>query len=91
MNKIQAGDKIPSFAIKDQNGNDFDISSLLGRKSLLYFSSTGWQLKSHKRSHLNNYWIRCINFSNATFVNVKPPVIISEGYSLKSSIRRFVE
>jgi hypothetical protein len=38
MNKIQIGDPIPSFTLKDQNGNDFDISSFLGRKNLLYFS-----------------------------------------------------
>jgi peroxiredoxin Q/BCP len=37
MNKIQIGDLIPSFALKDQNGNDFDISSLLGRKKLVIF------------------------------------------------------
>jgi len=30
MNKIQLGDPIPSFTLKDQNGNDFDISSFLG-------------------------------------------------------------
>jgi peroxiredoxin Q/BCP len=37
MNKIQIGDIIPSFILKDQNGNDFDISSLLGRKKLVIF------------------------------------------------------
>jgi thioredoxin-dependent peroxiredoxin len=37
MNKIQIGDTIPPFALKDQNGNDFDISSLLGRKKLVIF------------------------------------------------------
>jgi thioredoxin-dependent peroxiredoxin len=37
MNKIQIGDPIPSFTLKDQNGNDFDISSLLGRKKLVIF------------------------------------------------------
>lgn len=37
MNKIQVGDNIPSFVLKDQNGNDFDISSLLGRKKLVIF------------------------------------------------------
>lgn len=25
MNRIQIGDMIPSFELKDQNGNDFDI------------------------------------------------------------------
>jgi peroxiredoxin Q/BCP len=37
MNKIQIGDQTPSFILKDQNGNDFDISSLLGRKKLVIF------------------------------------------------------
>jgi len=37
MNKIQIGDTIPYFALKNQNGNDFDISSLLGRKKLVIF------------------------------------------------------
>ena len=37
MNKIQVGDTIPSFTLKDQNGNDFDISTLLGRKKLVIF------------------------------------------------------
>jgi len=37
MNKIQIGDMIPSFTLKDQNDNDFDISSLLGRKKLVIF------------------------------------------------------
>lgn len=37
MNIIQIGDIIPSFTLKDQNGNDFDISTLLGRKKLVIF------------------------------------------------------
>jgi len=37
MNKIQVGNTVPSFALKDQNGNDFEISSLLGRKKLVIF------------------------------------------------------
>jgi thioredoxin-dependent peroxiredoxin len=37
MNRIQIGDMIPSFTLKDQDGNDFDISSLLGRKKLVIF------------------------------------------------------
>ena len=37
MNKIQIGDMIPAFTLKDQDGNDFDISSLLGRKKLVIF------------------------------------------------------
>jgi peroxiredoxin Q/BCP len=37
MKKIQIGDMIPTFTLKDQNNNDFDISSLLGRKKLVIF------------------------------------------------------
>jgi thioredoxin-dependent peroxiredoxin len=37
MNKVQIGDLIPPFTLKDQNGNDFDISDLLGRKKLVIF------------------------------------------------------
>jgi len=37
MNKIETGDSIPTFALKDQNGNDFSISSFLGRKKLVIF------------------------------------------------------
>jgi thioredoxin-dependent peroxiredoxin len=37
MKKIQVGDMIPAFTLKDQNGNDFDISSLLGKKKLVIF------------------------------------------------------
>jgi peroxiredoxin Q/BCP len=37
MKKIQVEDTIPSFALKDQNNNHFDISSLLGRKKLVIF------------------------------------------------------
>jgi len=37
MKKIQVGDTIPHFTLKDQNGNDFDISTLLGKKKLVIF------------------------------------------------------
>jgi peroxiredoxin Q/BCP len=37
MNKIQIGDTVPSFTLKDQNGNIFDISPLLGKKKLVIF------------------------------------------------------
>ena len=37
MNTIQIGDTIPPFTLKDQNSNDFDISSLIGRKKLVIF------------------------------------------------------
>jgi peroxiredoxin Q/BCP len=37
MKKIQIGDMIPAFSLKDQDGNDFDISSFLGKKKLVIF------------------------------------------------------
>lgn len=37
MEKIKIGDNIPYFILKDQNGNDFDISALIGRKKLVIF------------------------------------------------------
>ena len=37
MNKIQIGDTIPVFILKDQNGHDFDISNFLGRKKMVIF------------------------------------------------------
>ena len=37
MNRIKIGDIVPAFTLKDQNGNDFDISILLGRKKLVIF------------------------------------------------------
>ena len=37
MNKIKIGSNIPSFTLPDQNGNLFDISSLLGKKNLVIY------------------------------------------------------
>jgi peroxiredoxin Q/BCP len=37
MNKIQIGDTIPTFILKDEKGNDFDISTLVGSKKLVIF------------------------------------------------------
>jgi thioredoxin-dependent peroxiredoxin len=37
MKKIQVGDTIPSFTLKDQNGIYFDISTFLGKKKLVIF------------------------------------------------------
>jgi len=37
MNRIKIGDTVPSFTLKDQNGNDFDISSLVGTKKMVIF------------------------------------------------------
>ena len=37
MNEIKIGSTIPKFALKDQNGNLFDISSVLGKKSMVIY------------------------------------------------------
>ena len=37
MNEINIGDKAPSINAKDQNGNDFSLDSLKGKKVILYF------------------------------------------------------
>jgi peroxiredoxin Q/BCP len=34
---IQMGDKIPEFSLKDQDGNDFSIASLIGKKVLVVY------------------------------------------------------
>ena len=34
---LEIGMKAPDFTLKDKNGNDFTISSLLGKKVVLYF------------------------------------------------------
>jgi thioredoxin-dependent peroxiredoxin len=37
MKKIEVGSVIPSFSLKDQNGNLFSIDSVLGKKNLVIF------------------------------------------------------
>ena len=37
MRPIRIGDTIPQFSLYDQNGNLFDISSVLGRKKLVIY------------------------------------------------------
>jgi peroxiredoxin Q/BCP len=37
MNEIKIGSNIPEFALPDQNGNMFNISSLLGRKNMVIY------------------------------------------------------
>lgn len=37
MNKIKAGSIIPAFKLPDQNGNLFDINSVLGKKNLVIY------------------------------------------------------
>jgi peroxiredoxin Q/BCP len=37
MNKIKIGSNIPTFTLPDQNGNLFDIKSVLGKKNLVIY------------------------------------------------------
>jgi thioredoxin-dependent peroxiredoxin len=37
MNKIEIGSSIPSFSLPDQNGNIFDINSVIGKKKLVIY------------------------------------------------------
>ena len=37
MNEIKTGSTIPQFSLQDQNGNMFDISSVLGKKNLVIY------------------------------------------------------
>ena len=37
MNEIKIGSSIPAFTLPDQNGNLFDISSVLGKKNLVIY------------------------------------------------------
>lgn len=37
MTEIKVGDKLPLFAAKDQNGNDFDIASVLHKKVVIIY------------------------------------------------------
>ena len=37
MAKLEVGSTIPQFSLKDQNGNPFDISSVIGRKNLVIY------------------------------------------------------
>ena len=37
MNRIKVGDKMPVFSLPDQDGNIFDIGTVLGRKQLVIF------------------------------------------------------
>jgi len=37
MNEIKIGSTIPSFSLPDQNGNLFDINSVLGKKNLVIY------------------------------------------------------
>lgn len=34
---LKPGDKVPSFILKDQHGNNFNIDSLIGKKALVIF------------------------------------------------------
>jgi peroxiredoxin Q/BCP len=37
MNKIKIGSTIPTFTLPDQNGNLFDINSVIGKKNLVIY------------------------------------------------------
>jgi thioredoxin-dependent peroxiredoxin len=37
MKRIEVGSTIPAFSLKDQNGNQFDISSVIGQKKLVIY------------------------------------------------------
>jgi len=37
MNEIKIGSSIPAFTLPDQNGNSFDINSVLGKKNLVIY------------------------------------------------------
>lgn len=37
MNPIQTGDLIPDFTLRDQNGDIFDIKTVIGRKNIIIF------------------------------------------------------
>jgi peroxiredoxin Q/BCP len=37
MNKIKIGNSVPSFTLPDQNGNLFDINTVLGKKNLVIY------------------------------------------------------
>lgn len=34
---LEIGDRVPSFTLKDQHGNDFNIDTLIGKKALVIF------------------------------------------------------
>jgi peroxiredoxin Q/BCP len=34
---LQVGDKIPNFSAKDSNGNDFESSSVIGKKPVVFY------------------------------------------------------
>jgi len=37
VKKIEIGDKVPSFTLKDQNGNSFTVNSSIGKPMVIYF------------------------------------------------------
>jgi peroxiredoxin Q/BCP len=37
MNEIKTGSAIPAFTLPDQNGNPFDIKSLIGKKNMVIY------------------------------------------------------
>ena len=37
MNTLKAGDKVPDFSAKDQDGNTISLSDYLGKKLIVFF------------------------------------------------------
>jgi len=37
INKIEVGDKVPSFTLNDQNGNEVIVNNLIGKPMVIYF------------------------------------------------------
>lgn len=37
MNKVEVGSTVPQFTLPDQNGNQFSISSVIGKKNLVIY------------------------------------------------------
>jgi peroxiredoxin Q/BCP len=37
MNKIEVGNRLPEFSLPDQNGNLFDVATVVGKKKLVIF------------------------------------------------------
>lgn len=37
MMKIETGSKLPAFVLRDQNGNNFDINTVIGKKNLVIY------------------------------------------------------
>lgn len=67
----QLGDPIPDLVIKNENGDNFDLKSLVGRKTILYFypkdSSPGCTNQAvafeYEREHLEEHGYQIVGVS----------------------------